>query len=115
MLPPGVARERIARRSASIYNPSDATPELVDHMLARFDPWPEARDISTNRAIAESLDEAVDAVHGRPSNTSHHERRFFIDAPVSIQDDHLIMTHEGPAPVAPAMGTFAPAGQTTAP
>ena len=110
VLPPAVARERIARRSASIYNPSDATPELVDHMLARFDPWPEARDISTNQTVGESVDQAVDAVLGRPSNTSHHERRFFIDAPVTIQDDQLIMTHEGPAPVAAAMGTFAPAG-----
>lgn len=100
VLPNAVARERIARRSASIYNPSDATPDLVDHMMDRFDPWPEARGISTNQAIAASLDEAVDAVLGRPSNTSHHERRFFIDAPVTIQDDHLVMTHEGVAPVA---------------
>ena len=124
VLPNAVARERIARRSASIYNPSDATPELVDHMMARFDPWPEAREISTNQRIADSVDDAVDAVLGRPSNTSHHERRFFIDAPVTIQDDHLIMTHEGPAPVVvlpttdvptdyqASNGTFAPAGST---
>ncbi len=118
VLPASVARERIARRSASIYNPSDATPALVDHMAARFDPWPESRDIDTNQAIADSLSDAVDAVLGRPSNTSHHERRFFIDAPVTMHDSHLVMTHEGVAPIDPAalditsaaMGTFAPAG-----
>ena len=128
VLPAAVARERIARRSASIYNPSDATPELVDHMMARFDPWPEAREISTNQPVAKSLEDAADAVLGRPSNTSHHERRYFIDAPVTIHNDQLVMTHEGAAPIDPllldpegigvpgldaasqAMGTFAPAG-----
>ena len=118
VLPAPVARERIARRSASIYNPPDATPDLVDYLMARFDPWPEARDISTNQSIARSLEQAVNAVLGRPSNTSHHVGRFFIDAPITIHDDCLVMTHEGVAPIAartidgrdPTNGTFAPAG-----
>jgi predicted kinase len=28
---------------ASGFDPSDATPEVVEHLLAQFDPWPEAR------------------------------------------------------------------------
>jgi aminoglycoside phosphotransferase family enzyme/predicted kinase len=42
-LPVAVAKERVARRMASGFDPSDATPEVVEHLLAQFDPWPEAR------------------------------------------------------------------------
>ncbi len=42
-----VARERIARRLASPWNPSDATPDLVDHLAAGRDPWPQARVLDT--------------------------------------------------------------------
>jgi len=46
-LPRAVARERVARRAASGFDPSDATPEVVDHLMAKFDPWPEARVADT--------------------------------------------------------------------
>ena len=41
-LPPAIAKERIARRLASLDVPSDATPAVVDHQAAVRDPWPEA-------------------------------------------------------------------------
>ena len=46
-LDPAVAKERIVRRSASPWNVSDATPEIVDHMASVADPWPEALVIDT--------------------------------------------------------------------
>lgn len=54
-LPASVAKERIARRMASVYNPSDATPELVDYLAERFDEWPESTPIDTSGSIAQSL------------------------------------------------------------
>jgi hypothetical protein len=59
--PLSVAKERIARRSASMYNPSDATPAIAQHMASRFDPWREATLIDTNQSVAC----AVDAAYGR--------------------------------------------------
>ncbi len=61
-LPAPIAKERIARRMASIYNPSDATPELVDFMAERFDEWPEATVVNTAVSVAESLAAARRAV-----------------------------------------------------
>ena len=47
-LPTSVAKERIVRRSASPWNVSDATAEIVDHMADRHDPWPEALQVDTS-------------------------------------------------------------------
>jgi aminoglycoside phosphotransferase family enzyme/predicted kinase len=55
VLNPAIARERIARRLANPDDPSDATPDLVDVMAARSDPWSEARRLDT----APSLDSVV--------------------------------------------------------
>lgn len=63
--PLSMARERIARRMASVYNPSDATPEIADHIAAGFDPWPVAMLVDTTRSIAESLDHAYGHVMGQ--------------------------------------------------
>lgn len=68
-LPAAIAKERIARRMASVYNPSDATPELVDVLADQFDDWPEAAPIDTGSSIAESVKTAFCAVmldHGPP-------------------------------------------------
>jgi predicted kinase len=53
-----VARARVARRLAGEPTPSDATPDLVDDLLARRDRWPEATPIDTSPApedVAEAL------------------------------------------------------------
>ena len=47
---PAIARERIARRLANPWNPSDATPDIADHLLARRDRWPQAQLIDTSVA-----------------------------------------------------------------
>jgi aminoglycoside phosphotransferase family enzyme/adenylate kinase family enzyme len=56
--PDPVAKERIARRMADPYNPSDATPELVDRLNRSVDPWPEAIEIDTDQSIAGSVQAA---------------------------------------------------------
>lgn len=98
--PAPIAKERIARRMSMVHNPSDASPELVDYIEGRFDDWPEARPIDTNQPIAESLKEAVDAVTGRPSNTSHQHERFFLDVPAVKRLTGIWLLHEGLAPIA---------------
>lgn len=60
-LPRAVAKERIARRLASLYQPSDATPDLVDAIGDRFDAWPEAVPISTSTKVEVSVAAAVAA------------------------------------------------------
>ncbi len=56
--PAGVARQRIVERMATVYNPSDATPEIAERIQESFDPWPAAAIIDTNRSIAQSIDSA---------------------------------------------------------
>ncbi len=55
VLDDSIARERIARRLANPDNPSDATPDLVDLLKSRRQPWPEAHQIDT----AASVDDVV--------------------------------------------------------
>lgn len=66
VLPASVAKERIARRMASIHNPSDASPELVDHIAAGFDDWPEAVPIDTAGTVEAMLAEARRALGADP-------------------------------------------------
>ena len=40
VLDEAVAKERIARRLATMFDPSDATVEVYDHLAARADAWP---------------------------------------------------------------------------
>ena len=61
------AKERIARRLASVWNPSDATPEIADHLFARREPWPEAVQIDTARPPGAVLATAVGVVEGTRS------------------------------------------------
>jgi len=61
-LDPATARERIARRLSSFHEPSDATPDLVDYVAQRFDPWPEAITIDTANSVASSTQAALNAV-----------------------------------------------------
>lgn len=56
--PSDVARQRIVDRMATVYNPSDATPEIADRLAQDFDPWPNADLVDTNQPIARSLDSA---------------------------------------------------------
>lgn len=53
-----IARERIARRMSSLHNPSDATPEIADHIAAAFDPWAEAAIVDTADSITNTIAEA---------------------------------------------------------
>lgn len=62
VLPAAVAKERIARRMSSLYNPSDATPELVDYLEERFEPWPQATEVDTSGAVHESVNAACEAI-----------------------------------------------------
>ena len=60
-----IARERIARRLANPDNPSDATPDLVDYMAARREPWPEAIAIDTGAPVETIRSSALSAIEGR--------------------------------------------------
>ncbi len=49
VLDPAVAKERIVRRLSNAWNPSDATPDVVDHLASVRDPWPTATSIDTGQ------------------------------------------------------------------
>lgn len=68
-LSPAVAKERIARRLASLHEPSDALPALVEYIGARFEPWPEAKVVDTSRSVDSSIAAALLSVLG-PSGSS---------------------------------------------
>jgi uncharacterized protein len=57
-----VARERIARRLADPCNESDATPELVEILSSRRDPWPTAFGVSTLPPVDDVVDDAIDII-----------------------------------------------------
>lgn len=63
VLPPAIAKERIARRMSSIHNPSDATPELVDVIEEGFDHWPEAIELDTAHQVKACFAAAQRALH----------------------------------------------------
>lgn len=71
-LDPAVARERIARRLASPFAVSDATPEVADALRGRRDPWPTAVRIDTLTPPTEVAAEAAAAVahHTRDARTA---------------------------------------------
>ena len=54
-----VARERVARRLADGWNPSDATPQIVDHLAEQRDPWPRAAAIETSSSPAATAEKVV--------------------------------------------------------
>jgi len=59
LLDPAIARERVARRLATGADPSDATPEVVDHLLAEHDDWRQASEVDTSAPADEVLERAV--------------------------------------------------------
>ena len=61
-----VARERVTRRLADGWNPSDATPEIVDHLAEHHDPWPEAVELDTAAPLEQTM-EAVIALVDEPA------------------------------------------------
>lgn len=69
--PASVAKERIVSRMASPFNPSDATPDLVDRLAETSDPWPEAGVVNTNQSIASSVEEAYCLVMVGPPEPEH--------------------------------------------
>ncbi len=62
--PLDLAKERIARRLASLADPSDATPAVADHIAAEFEAWSEADVVDTAVSIAESVRHACRLVVG---------------------------------------------------
>ena len=68
---PAIAKERIVRRLASPWTVSDATPEIVDHLRANHDPWPEATALETDCPIGRSRSAAISAVLGLASESKH--------------------------------------------
>ncbi len=85
--PQPIAKERIVRRLASIYNPSDATPEIADHLAARFDPWPEAETIGTDQAVAGSIGDAYSVIMTGTGGTKE-------PGPFQVRVDEAGLTHE---------------------
>jgi predicted kinase len=67
--PTDVATERIRARGRRGIDPSEATPEVAAAMASRFDPWPNATVVRTDRSLTESLAD-VDLSGSRPSGTS---------------------------------------------
>ena len=68
VLDPAIAKERIARRLSNPWNPSDATPDVVDHLAASRSPWPSAHQIDTASPALDVLAEAVDLIERPRSN-----------------------------------------------
>ena len=53
--PLALAKERIARRLSSLDQPSDATPEVAEHIAASFESWTEATVVDTSSAVRSSV------------------------------------------------------------
>ena len=60
-----VAEERIARRLEQGNDPSDARPEILHELRAKFEPWPDAIAIDTEGTREASAALAVEAVRAR--------------------------------------------------
>jgi predicted kinase len=60
--PADVLTRRVAARRVGEDDPSDATVEVLEAVAARFDAWPEAHVVATERPGHEALDEASGAV-----------------------------------------------------
>ncbi len=65
--PLDVACKRLAVRRSVSDDPSDATPELARRLHGRFEEWPDAVAVSSDRTITETVDDVVRAVIGTAS------------------------------------------------
>lgn len=65
---PTIARERVARRLADGWSPSDATPEIVDHMKNSSDRWNEATSLDTSQPVGQNVRQAIEIVAGSACN-----------------------------------------------
>jgi len=65
VLDPAVARQRLERRLARGDAASDATPEIADHLRARWPAWPGAFHVDSappiERVIAAAIEAVIDA------------------------------------------------------
>jgi predicted kinase len=57
-----LARERVTERLASTVDPSDATPEIVDHLASLRDPWPRALSVNCGVGADQALRDALSHV-----------------------------------------------------
>lgn len=69
VLDESLAKERIERRLATMFDPSDATVEIYDHLAARADAWPQAVQLDTSGTLGASVDAAQRAVQTAVSGT----------------------------------------------
>lgn len=68
-LDPAEARNRIAERQRVGDDPSDASPELVDHMARRFHPWPSASVVDSSVPVDAMIAAAATAIAHRSALT----------------------------------------------
>ena len=59
VLDPAQARERVARRLATMFDPSDATPPIADFLAATAEAWPESHCLDTSQPLAAVVAEAA--------------------------------------------------------
>jgi len=71
------ARERVARRLADGWNPSDATPAVVDHLRAERDAWPEACGLETSQHPERSTAQALDIIESGCVDAEKRSRAFW--------------------------------------
>lgn len=71
------ARERVARRLADGWNPSDATPQVVDHLRDEHDVWPEACVLETGQHPERTMVEAVHIVESGCAPDPDRSRAFW--------------------------------------
>lgn len=62
MVDRATAAHRISTRLQSGSDPSDATPELIDALADRFEPWPTAVQLHTGESPHHTLERAIDAM-----------------------------------------------------
>lgn len=60
--PLDLAKKRVEERGLRGSDLSEATPEVVDLLAGRFDPWPEARPLDTSGSLDESVKSLVRTV-----------------------------------------------------
>jgi len=104
VLEPAIAKERIARRMASMFDPSDATPDLVDFMADRFDVWPQAAKINTGAPVDRSVAAALKAITGEGQRVVVVAQRF----PDQLHRLSEIILLTGGLPAAPTMSRRRP-------